>query len=86
MPCAGRGMLEVKKMCFATAELANKVRPPKIDAGHAVMRHHWQEAAANDRKPALRRVLKAAIIDKKHLASNACGHLQFVAVCCHFKG
>lgn len=36
MPCAGRGMLEVEKVSFATAELANEVRAPKIYAGHAV--------------------------------------------------
>ena len=36
VPCAGRGMLEVEKVSFATAELANEVRAPKIHAGHAV--------------------------------------------------
>ena len=86
VPSAGRGKLEVKEMSFPTAELAKEVRSPKIDAGHGVMCHHWQEAAANARKPTLRRFLTAAIIDEKPLANNACGHLQFVAVCCHFKG
>ena len=85
MPCAGRGLLEMKKVAFATAELADEVRPPKIDAGRAVMHHQWQEAAADDPEPLLRPVAKAATIDDKHIVTNAHGHLQCVAVRCHFK-
>ena len=83
MPCAGRRMLELKKVGFATAELANEARPPKIDAGHAFTCLHRQGAAPNDQHH-LRPFLKAAIVDDKPLVINGHGHLQSVAVRCHF--
>ena len=85
MPCAGRGMLEMKKVAFATPELTNEVRAPENDAAHAVMRHNWHEATANDPEPPVRPVVKATAIDDKHLVINAHGHLQCVAVRCHCK-